>query len=291
MIRRGIGVQSYVAAGGAAPFVGLLDTYTDAAVAYSVRKLRNAYSGSAIRVRRSSDNTEQDIGFDTNGNLDESALTTFVGAGNGFVTTWYDQSGNSRNATQSTAINQPLIVNAGTVEKTNGKVSIKFDASNDVLINSTSIFSGAGNRTLFALYKPNNASGTFSYSIFGQTDTATSGYWSQIQSRTRFVTGDPYFAGFSADIGNGLSTPDTTQKLGSFFYNGTSGSLYKNNSLLGSANITLNAQATGQIYIGASTATNEFADANIQELIAWASNKTTDRTGISDNINTYFSIY
>jgi hypothetical protein len=41
----------------------LLDTYTGAAVAYSLRKLRTNYSGNAIRVRRSSDNTEQDFGF------------------------------------------------------------------------------------------------------------------------------------------------------------------------------------------------------------------------------------
>ena len=41
----------------------LLDTYPNAAVAYSLRKLRTAYTGAAIRVRRSSDNAEQDIGF------------------------------------------------------------------------------------------------------------------------------------------------------------------------------------------------------------------------------------
>ena len=57
----------------------LLDTYTGAAAAYSLRKLRTAYSGSAIRVRRSSDNTEQDIGFTSNGDLDTSVLQTFVG--------------------------------------------------------------------------------------------------------------------------------------------------------------------------------------------------------------------
>ena len=42
--------------------------------------------GSAVRVRRSSDNSETDIGFTVNGNLDTAALLTFVGAGNGFVT-------------------------------------------------------------------------------------------------------------------------------------------------------------------------------------------------------------
>ena len=60
----------------------LLDTYSGAAAAYSLRKLRNDYTGSAITVRRSSDNTSTNIGFDGNGNLDTTALTTFVGSNN-----------------------------------------------------------------------------------------------------------------------------------------------------------------------------------------------------------------
>lgn len=51
------------------------------AVAYSLRKLRNAYTGSAIRVRRSFDNAEQDIGFNGT-NLDTTALQNFVGSQN-----------------------------------------------------------------------------------------------------------------------------------------------------------------------------------------------------------------
>ena len=75
----------------------LLDSYSGAAAAYSLRKLTSTYTGNAIRVRRSSDNTEQNIGFDAGGNLNTIALLAFVGSGNGFVTTWYDQSGNSKN--------------------------------------------------------------------------------------------------------------------------------------------------------------------------------------------------
>ena len=52
------------------------------AVAYSLRKLRSAYIGSAVRVRRSSDNTEQDIGFTTEGELDTTSLLSFVGGEN-----------------------------------------------------------------------------------------------------------------------------------------------------------------------------------------------------------------
>jgi hypothetical protein len=64
--------------GGTTPSVSLLlDTYTGAAVAFSLRKLNSSYSGNAIRVRRSNDNVEQDFGF-VNNQLDTGSLATFV---------------------------------------------------------------------------------------------------------------------------------------------------------------------------------------------------------------------
>jgi hypothetical protein len=101
----------------------LLDTYSGAAAAYSLRLLRTAYTGDAIRVRRASDNTEQDIGFVDN-ELDTSALTTFCSGTDGFVETWYDQSGNANNATQLTASNQPQIVSSGSVLTENGNLAL-----------------------------------------------------------------------------------------------------------------------------------------------------------------------
>lgn len=107
--------------------------------AYSLRKVRDAYGGAAIRVRRSNDNAEQDIGFTSLGELDESALTAFTGANNGFVKTWYDQSGNGRNATQATTTTQPRIVNAGVVDKKNTRPVVVFDGTDDFLDGTTSL--------------------------------------------------------------------------------------------------------------------------------------------------------
>lgn len=107
----GVGVGRQRVSGGA--FVGLLDLYPSASVAYSLRKLSSTYTGNAIRVRRASDNTEQNIGFDALGNLDTTALTSFCSGTNGFVTTWYDQSGNGSNVTQPTANLQARIVSGG----------------------------------------------------------------------------------------------------------------------------------------------------------------------------------
>jgi hypothetical protein len=110
----------------------LSDLTSSAAAAYSLRKI-GASATNAVKVRRSSDNTTQDIGFDTFGNLDSTALTTFVGANDGFVETWYDQSGNARNAVQTTAANQPRIVNAGVVVTSLSKPAIISATTSSVL--------------------------------------------------------------------------------------------------------------------------------------------------------------
>ncbi|GGA84703.1 T9SS type A sorting domain-containing protein [Puia dinghuensis] len=95
-----------------------------ALVAFSVRQLSSAYAGKCINVRRSSDNTTKDIGFTAAGDLDTATLKTFVGGGTGYVTIWYDQSGNGYNATQTTAANQPAIDSLGVINRDNGQPSI-----------------------------------------------------------------------------------------------------------------------------------------------------------------------
>lgn len=102
----------------------VLDKITGAAAAFSVRRLGMNYFGAAIRVRRSSDNAEQDVGFNANGDLDTTSLLAFVGAVNGFVRTWYDQSGNGLHFINTTPANQPRIVLNGVVETENGKPTV-----------------------------------------------------------------------------------------------------------------------------------------------------------------------
>lgn len=121
--------------GGGSGYRYLLDEIspTTSRGAYSLRELSSTYSGACIRVRRSSDNTEQDIGFDSYHKVDTSALLTFCGAGSGYITVVYDQSGNGRNRTQSIQDRQPRIVLNGVVETYKGKPAINFFQSSSCL--------------------------------------------------------------------------------------------------------------------------------------------------------------
>jgi len=111
------------------PALPILDDLSISATgAYSLRKMRAAYAGSCIRVRRSSDNAEQDIGFVAD-ILDTATLLSFVGVGNGFVTTWYDQSTAGLNATQTNAGFQPRVVTSGALILSNTKPTIQFTNS------------------------------------------------------------------------------------------------------------------------------------------------------------------
>lgn len=124
-----------IGAGGQRPDMSV---FAGAAAAYSVRiPAGSNYTGPLLRVRRSNDNAELDIGAvatpDANGDrfLDTVALLAFTGANSGLVTTWYDQSGNGRHAPQPTTTSQPRIVNAGVVDTINSKPSVFFVNAQD----------------------------------------------------------------------------------------------------------------------------------------------------------------
>ena len=138
-------------------FTGLLDTYTGAAAAYSLRLLRAAYTGDAIEVRRASDNTTQDIGF-VNNELDTTSLESFCSGTNGFVSKWYDQSGNGNDASQSTASEQPQIVSSGSVILVNSKPCVQFtNTETHNLIISSNFWTYTGDSTVFHTSRNRNS--------------------------------------------------------------------------------------------------------------------------------------
>lgn len=107
----------------------LLDQFSDVAAAYSIRQLASAYNGPLIRLRRDSDNAESDFSPDFDGNLTQVEITTWLGGADGFLVTFYDQSGNGNDLVQVTADDQPLYLDSGS----NSRPAFSFDGVNDYL--------------------------------------------------------------------------------------------------------------------------------------------------------------
>ena len=256
LLRRG-----FFSGGGAAAGL-LLDTYSGAAAAYSLRLLRTAYSGNAIRVRRSDDNEEQDIGF-RNNELDTSTLETFCGTSDGFVTTWYDQSGNGVDATQSTASNQNQIVASGTTITLSGKPSIQ-GGNGQLAISSISAND-------FSIIHINEGVGFL----------AKIGGYIRISDYLRYN-----FGGNSYTSSTALA-PDLSLYNGS--RDGTSLTLRRNGSEMVSSPFTSNTTALSVTALFGQEASNY--PGKVSEFIIYDSNQGSNMSGIETNINDFYSIY
>jgi hypothetical protein len=268
-------------------FTGIvLDDYPNAAAAYSLRKLRTAYTGSAIRVRRSNDNTEQNIGFTSGGDLDTASLKTFVGANSGFVTTWYDQSGNARNATQTTAANQPRLVNAGTVERRNGDVAIFYDGSNDNLVSSYSFSSSI---SFFGVVNVNGTAASNRIGLFHNSSFAFG-----VQSSNAW--GIEISVGLAAIVTTSPSTVQYNTPNLSLINNASYliyGNWNGNNTVVKYRRNSINEANTGQTGSNLRTGNTSliYYTGYISEGILYGSDQTSNISGIETNINSYYGIY
>jgi hypothetical protein len=136
-----------------------LDVFSGEVAAYGCRRLSSTYTGPLIEVRRSSDNATDTF---TEEQIVNGSLVSWVGAGNnGFVKTFYDQSGNGVNLTQSTNANQPQIVSSGSLLLDSSNPSILLDGTSDELVgNAQSQFAfGTGDFVLEFWVRPTTVSG------------------------------------------------------------------------------------------------------------------------------------
>jgi hypothetical protein len=276
----------------------LLDLFPNASAAYSLRKLRSAYTGNCIEVRRSSDNALQNIGF-VNNQLDTASLLSFVGAGSGFVRTWYDQSGQANNGVQITNTRQPQIVSSGNILTHNGNPNILFNGTTNGLL-ASAFFNSVGYGNIFSVHK--------------QSSQVTSEAW-VVSDSTENIDNNRVLLGYriannntGITIGGRRIATDSFQPVGNQLWSGNeflTSSFWKwqeallesyiNGALNGSrvfqtAGITN--VSTGQSAIGYRF--NQlfgFFNGTIKEIVIYPSNQSANRTAIESNINSFYNIF
>jgi len=267
---------------------GLLNLYPGAAAAYSLRSLNSDYGGAAIQVRNDS-NAVLNIGFTSNGDLDTIALLAHCGSGNGFVTTWYDQSGNGYDVTQATALNQPQIVTLGIIDQTNNKPCLSFNgAINSRFLQSSSVVSlNKLNLSYFGVSQVNNFLSDYPNAATILAQLTLLGAWSvnvgpSVASQGRL--------GSAANVTSAVTS--LNQRLIYANQINTTASIAVNNSALvtNAASLT-NYNTDLRLLIGRISATENRLDGTLQELILYTPNQSSNQIGISTNINDFYSIY
>jgi hypothetical protein len=254
-------------------------------VAYGLRRLSRFWTGAAIRVMRTSDDAELDIGF-IGEDLDVVTLLAFVGLANGEIVIWYDQSGNGRHAV-STAGRRPRIVNAGVLDIANGKPAVRFNGSN-------TFFSGVSlplsQLTLISVLNDVTQAPTIRYSIGTGSGSPGRGIFS---SFTGFVPPTPNASlGYIPDAGAPVVQTGFLPTIGQSYVvslttTATESSIWANGGNNGTGGkITLN-----QLFIGQRGDNLWYYDGYNSETIVFPSAlSTTDRQTLERNQGLYYKI-
>jgi len=287
--------------GATASFAFLLDLFPGAGAAYSMRKLRSAYSGGSIRVRRDSDNAEQDIGFVANV-LDTASLISFCTGANGYIVTGYDQSGNGRDLTQTTAIQQPKIYDSSTGLITTNSLPAWFwgtspssgvymefpqfiaddDPRSFFIVNDQFSSGSTGQDCLLSLNDQGAVGGRLGYRICKETSkivlrvngSASFNYPAGIGSTDYTLLSNTYASGGGAQDADFWLNGDSCQ-----YSSGTTGVLRTNNN--GTSFIGYYPPVSGGLYY----------TGTMQEIVIYDSDQSANRTGIESNINDFYSIW
>jgi len=281
----GFGQQQMLLRGAAAGGdVGILDGYT-ADAAYCTCWLYSSYSGSLLRVRRDSDNAEQDIGRDGQG-LDEAALISFCSGTNCFVVNWYDQSGNNYTAMQASAALQAKIYDSSTGLITqSGLPAISGDGINDVYT-AGDILSGLSAFSSFVVVDINETGPNVDFfnkgvGVLGEREYA-------------FLL-SPGMLAIKESTSAGATSSDVLSDIYSLFYGGynaTSIFSGENGGALSSQtkSFALENRSSALTLMGASV-TARASQGNYQAFIFYDSDQTANRVAIETALNNYFSIY
>jgi len=273
--------------------LGIGRKFGGAAAAYSLRDI-GAMNGPVVRVRRDSDNAERDFSA-----LAISFIADFVGSGNnGFVETWYDQSGNGRDITNTTASEQPKIVSSGAlVTATNNLPAIDFTTSLTRLAR-TEFLTGQLS-TYFSIYQGEAGDSSESQVVFRQGASyrlnnaiQTSG---KIRAQIRDGGGDAVNLDAGGDLATGSPLLQTTL-IGARGANGltifVNGANEANADTSDVEDTDFAAADSGDFAIGGVYNSNSFDFVGKgQEFIFYHSNLSSDRTVIESNINNHYSIF
>ena len=269
----------------------LLDLYPDAAAAYSLTYLKSSFIGNpVIRVRRSSDNEEQDF---TPIQITDGTLTAFTGVGDGFVTTVNGQS-IMPNLIQPSDSFQPKIVSNGVLYLgKNNLPAIKFDGVDDFMYVDEPSISVNSDYSMFFVIEP--------IADLVNTEVIVS-YGRTLNSRyigiSPFYSGSLIFnnTGYGSSVQDSfnISMEDKPYLISSISTNNASSITHYVDGQTGAGPNTAISAAVGpdRFQVGNGNRGTEGQYSGLfQSCVLFKSDQSANRAGIEANINNHYTIY
>lgn len=259
-------------------------------VAYSLRKLRSAYSGNCARVRRSSNSGLLNIGFSDN-YWNTANVLSHIGSGDGFLETWYDQSANGFNSTQTATTRQPRIAQSGAIHNPralDNAAALSFSTTGQVWNNNSAF-------TAFIVVgsQPSAPNANFNNFYFSIGSNSGSNLMLGINNSRELG----FFYGSNRPFSSALITPSSNFLIALFKSTGTTTTAYsaylnKGNlfTVTNSVAITTTFTTFNTLFNRVNAAVNGIPEQEILEFILYKDNVlgTSDHQAIRDNIITYF---
>lgn len=220
----------------------LLDQYPGAIVGLSFKKLRSDYSGNNFIVRRTSDQDEDEFGFDGSGNTVLANILSFCGSGDGFIKRWYSQGTLGGYFEQTSTSLQPQIVSGGNLISLGGKNCLRAQA--DALVHdltiASSVVNTGGSFSIFSEFTTLSSVGgvLFSYRTAGSNQTAAA-LWSD--GKTYFDCATDSTPRFSPNL---TWNNNTSLTKGTFARNGSAATIRKDSTQVASTTESRLLQAT-----------------------------------------------
>ena len=217
----------------------------------TARILNDNYSGPLIRVRRDSDNVEQDINA-TGGLLDEAALLSFVGANSGYLRRVYNQSDFIANndLEQISSTQQPPIVSSGVLQTSPNLRPVGFTGGSRYMkvtggmttSSSTNIFNVSTNNS--SLYQV----------LYLQETAANTGFWcASVKGQSGGQNNYLYFRNRQL---NGLNTYREISSIGTGFNSIAHNIFFASGTTEGFLNATAGGAST--VITGGGLTSNDF---------------------------------
>jgi len=224
----------------------------------------------------------------------------------GFVETWYDQSGNGNDAVQGTAGSQPKIVDAGVlVTDRDGKIALNGKSASLDMPSNAPMLSLDGTYSLFAAVDlPDQTLGNDTFNDFIKFESSGSGgasadrkpLWSIARVTGKLNCSTPSFGG----AGGSTNATFTGTKAAQLLTNICNPALSTGNNLLYNSGSLIDSSDTAtevntQTLTGSSAKLFDLQETTVEtflsEVIYYPSDQSANRVAIETNINNQYDIY